>query len=76
MAESRLLDEFERRSALWLKIAAGAETRLAILRERNDRRLTAEETARLRGQIAEVKYLISLGAEQQALPPEDEKFKD
>lgn len=49
----------ESRGALWLKIKEYAESRLTILRSRNDSvSLTLEQTSALRGQIKEMKILL------------------
>lgn len=49
----------EQHSALWLKIKEYAESRLTILRSRNDSvSLTSEQTSALRGQIKEMKILL------------------
>jgi hypothetical protein len=48
----------------WLAIQAYLAKRLATLREKNDRHLPEPETAKLRGQIEEVKALLRLPAVQ------------
>ena len=49
----------ESRSSLWLKIKDYAESRVSILRSRNDSvSLTPEQTSALRGQIKEMKILL------------------
>jgi len=53
------LNKTEAESALWKKISAHYEQRLDILRRKNDNALTPEETAALRGRIAEVKKLLA-----------------
>ena len=58
----KLTDE-ERRSALWRKLSAHAESRLQSLRIQNDGDKDAAETAKLRGRIAEVKVFLALGEE-------------
>lgn len=55
------LEEFERNSALWKKIRAHFEHRLQRHRARNDASKSVEETEKLRGRIAECKYILSLG---------------
>lgn len=50
----------ERMHPLWQKLAQHYSQRLATLRAKNDNPLTADETADLRGRIAEVKALLSL----------------
>jgi len=46
----------------WITIKEHLEARLANLREKNDRAMSAEKTACLRGQIAEIKALLKLPA--------------
>lgn len=62
------LTPIERTSALWQKLRAHYTERLAELRTRNDGGLDPQATARLRGQIAEVKILLTLGDESTAQP--------
>lgn len=52
------LTEGERNSALWQRLEAHLVQRLAEKRAQNDHSLTSDETARLRGAIAELKYLL------------------
>ena len=51
----------ERHSPLWIKLVEHFNVRLSTLREQNDQRLSAEETALLRGEINCLKALIRLG---------------
>jgi len=53
----------------WERFRLELTERLEILRKRNDGDLGARKTALLRGQIAEVKRLLSLPAQP---PPRDE----
>lgn len=53
----------EKRSAFWRKLEDYCEDRLEVLRKENDADRSEIETARLRGRIAELKSLISLGKE-------------
>lgn len=46
--------------ATWRAINDNLTKRLAMLREKNDRHLPEAETAKLRGQIEEVKKLLRL----------------
>lgn len=55
------LDAIETRSAVWLKLRAHLEERLAVMRSRNDGDLSPEETCRLRGRIAQAKEILDLG---------------
>ena len=54
------LTNLEVTTSLWEKLAAHYQKRLVILREKNDGKLSAEETAHIRGQIQEVKQLLEL----------------
>ena len=69
------LTDIEAQSALWLKVKKMMEGRIASLRERNDGSLDERKTARVRGGIAELKYLISQG-DKKPLPPPEDQFKD
>jgi hypothetical protein len=53
------LNDFERTSALWLKIENEINERLETSREKNDANLTPEETATLRGTIKAFKEILS-----------------
>lgn len=59
-----VLNEHDRQSALWKKLQAHLEARLQQMRERNDSAIDVVRTAKLRGRIAEIKYLLSLDEEQ------------
>lgn len=52
------LAPLEAQSALWLKISRELERKLTVLREKNDRDHTLEETARIRGEIRAVKSML------------------
>ena len=58
------LSEGERMSALWRKLEQHLTDRLATLRARNDGNLPPDETAKVRGQIAEVKSFLDIGNPQ------------
>ena len=60
------LHPIEAQSALWLKLKELMLERLDTLRHQNDGVLSLEETARLRGRIAELKNLLALEAEGSA----------
>lgn len=47
-------------SVTWQKLRLRTESRLEMLRKRNDSDLTPDETARIRGQIAELKAMLAL----------------
>ena len=55
-------------SPLWLMLKEHLAERLVTLRSKNDAPLSADETARLRGQIAEIKYILGLESKSR-LPP-------
>ena len=57
----QVLSRADRESPTWLKLKAHLETKLQSLREKNDHPQDAEQTARLRGRIAEVKECVALG---------------
>ena len=50
----------ERYSPAWQQLQAHLTARLADLRKDNDKEQTEAETAKLRGQISEIKRLIAL----------------
>lgn len=58
------ITEQERMTPLWKKLDAFLVHRLNSARERNDGNLDAVETAKLRGQIAEIKALLDLAKER------------
>jgi len=58
------LEQSERNSPLWAKLAAHFEERLATTRNRNDSDHDEAATAKLRGRIAELRYTLSLGADK------------
>lgn len=61
----------DRTSLTWLKLKKHFEERLAELRRRNDSaNLDAVGTARLRGEIAAIKYSLALGENPLAPAPE------
>lgn len=68
----RLLDQTDRRSVVWLKLAKHLEARLDELRAKNDNDLDPIATAKLRGEVAGVKAILSLGDEAQQVEGEDD----
>ena len=56
-----LMTQAERNSALWRKLRKNLEQRLDTLRAQNDGDKDERATAMLRGRIAEVKTLLTLG---------------
>jgi hypothetical protein len=55
-----VLMDSDRASPTWTKLREHYEKRLATLRAQNDNEQPAEETAKLRGRIAEVKRLLAM----------------
>lgn len=55
-----LLSSEERRAPVWLSLVEHLKTRLEDLRTRNDGDRSEVETAKIRGQIMEIKSLIAL----------------
>jgi hypothetical protein len=53
------LTESEKSHFVWQKIEKHLQNRVSILRAKNDGPLDAMQTATIRGQIAEVKALLS-----------------
>jgi len=64
-----VLSSGEREHPLWRKLAAHMNERLVMLRAKNDGPLDEMQTATMRGQIKELKALMSLGT---AAPVSDE----
>ena len=62
----RLLDLNDRQSPTWRKLRDHFEQRLQELREKNDNDLDAAATAKVRGAIREVIYLLALGDQDPA----------
>lgn len=67
-----VLELDDRRSAVWLKLKKHLEARLALLRARNDNHVDERKTAHLRGCIADVKYILSLGEGKTLAAPEED----
>ena len=57
------LSDAEKRSPLWHALAEHYTARLASLRAQNDADKSPDQTAKLRGQILEVKAFLSLADE-------------
>lgn len=72
----KTLTALERQSALWQTLKPRLEQRLEMLRRKNDRPLSDDDTARLRGRIEEVKYILSLGTDTPSIESEEARFKD
>lgn len=47
-------------SPTWMRLKEHCQARLAALRMQNDKTISAEETTKLRGRIAEVKRILAL----------------
>lgn len=58
--KGRVLTESDIQTLLWKKLEQHLTERLQALRARNDGNLTLEDTAKLRGRIAEVKATLDL----------------
>jgi hypothetical protein len=71
-----LIDTHDRQSAVWLRLRAHYEARLLLLRSSNDGNLSAEQTAKIRGRIAEVKALLALEKDTPVVTDGNELFKD
>ena len=71
-----VLSPSDRQSAVWQKLKPYLDAQLEALRRKNDADLAPEKTQRLRGRIAAVKDLLSLGTDTPTAPSEDELFKD
>lgn len=67
MSEFRLTDN-DRNTPLWLALRAHLERRLESQRAKNDTDLSAEDTAKVRGRIAEIKALLALEAPPPQVP--------
>lgn len=74
---SPLLTVHDRQSAVWLKLKPYLEARRETLRRKNDTfSMTADKTIHVRGRIAELKAILSLGTDKPEVPNEEELFKD
>jgi hypothetical protein len=60
MNERFTLAKADRVSSTWIALKKHLEQRLEVLRAQNDGDLNPEKTAKTRGQIAEVKRILSL----------------
>lgn len=63
MTERFTLGKADRVSSTWNALKKHLEQRLEVLRAQNDGDLNPEKTAKTRGQIAEVKRILSLDKE-------------
>lgn len=60
------LTDVERNSAAWKRLREHIEYRIDKQRRRNDARLNIEDTAHVRGSIAELKVLLELAEPEPA----------
>lgn len=60
----------ELQSSTWLKLEAYLQQKLADLRSQNDGDMSMEATARLRGRVAQVKFILSLRENSEAMQPD------
>jgi hypothetical protein len=60
----------------WLRLKEHYEVRLIELRTSNDRTLAIEDTAKLRGRIAEVKNILALDRPPPAIAVPDQGAND
>ena len=70
MTDPFILTLVERDSPLWRRLMGYHEARLKRLRIENDADKTPEATARIRGQIAEVKLMMGLNNDQPIIEPD------
>lgn len=66
------LNETERRSPVWQRLSAHLSERLTVKRRSNDLPQPNEDTALLRGRIAELKYLTEEIVRPPATPADGE----
>jgi len=67
MSDFRLTD-IDRNTPLWLALRAHLERRLESQRAKNDTDLSPDETAKVRGRIAEIKALLALENPRPEIP--------
>jgi hypothetical protein len=63
------LGQAERTSSTWMQLSQHLTDRLATLRSENDGDLSPEQTAKKRGQIAEIKAMLALAKDNPIPPP-------
>lgn len=63
--------QIDENSTTWRAIRTYLNERLAKCREKNDKQLDADETARLRGEIAAIKDLLALPARPARVAKDD-----
>jgi hypothetical protein len=57
-----ILTPAEKESAIWMKLSEEIEKRIEVYRTKNEGDLTAEQTAKLRGQIAFAREILGWAA--------------
>lgn len=67
MSDFRLTDS-DKATPLWIALRAHLEQRLEQHRSRNDTDLNPEQTAKLRGQIMELRALLALESPRPRVP--------
>jgi len=65
-----MLNQADLLSPTWLKLKKHYEERIESHRIQNDGRLSENDTAHLRGRIAEAKYLLALAEPAPVIPAE------
>ena len=64
-----LLNDADLQSPTWAKLRKHFDERLAEHRAKNDCKLNTEDTAHIRGRIAEARYFLSLMERDTLKPP-------
>jgi len=70
LTDPLILTHVEKDSPLWRRLMGYLDTRLKRLRIENDAEKTPEQTAKIRGQIAEVKLMMGLNNDQPIIEPD------
>ena len=66
-----VIGQVDAQSAVWLKLKKHIGERLETLRAKNDADQDERKTSRLRGRIAELKYLMALDSPAPSLEADD-----
>ncbi len=61
-------------SPTWKRVRTRLEQRLDELRIQNDRPLSAEQTAAIRGKIAEIKFLLTMDSPSPAIVTDEDEL--
>jgi hypothetical protein len=56
-----MISEGDRLHPIWMRLTTHLETRIALLRIKNEGDVSETQTARIRGGIAELKAILALG---------------